>query len=194
MQAIISGSVGGVAGMALGAVLAPFQSGAATLESENLPMRDQFRRGVKEMGVQSRSWGKNLAVIGAVFSCSECFVEKTRGRTDRWNPIVGGCITGGVLAVSGAQSPRPLPAAPRARARARSRPRTAPSRCRRPRAPRQDRSAAARPSAAVAHTHPRRPRPPSQPDRKRWRWDAEGLLHSPPRSIGWASASSTSRH
>ena len=37
-------------------------------------------------------------VIGAVFSCTECFVEKARGRTDRWNPVVGGCITGAVLA------------------------------------------------------------------------------------------------
>ena len=26
--------------------------------------------------------------------------EKTRARTDGWNPIVGGCVTGGVLAAS----------------------------------------------------------------------------------------------
>lgn len=99
MQAIISGGVGGVAGLALGAILAPFNS-SAHLESENLPVREQFRKGIKDMGVQSRSWGKNLMVIGAVFSCSECFVEKTRGSSDRWNAIGGGCITGGVLAAS----------------------------------------------------------------------------------------------
>ena len=98
MQAIISGGAGGALGLLLGAVLAPFQSNIASMESENLPMREQFRRGMKEMGTQSRSWGKNLMVIGAVFSCSECFVEKTRGRTDRWNPIFGGCLTGGILA------------------------------------------------------------------------------------------------
>ena len=53
---------------------------------------------MKEMGSQSKSWGKNLMVIGAVFSCSECFVEKSRGRSDRWNAVYGGCITGAVLA------------------------------------------------------------------------------------------------
>ena len=98
MQAIISGVVGGGAGMVLGAVLAPFNSNVSNMEMDGLPMREQFRRGFREIGSQSKSWGKNLMVIGAVFSCSECFVEKTRARTDRWNPIFGGCITGGVLA------------------------------------------------------------------------------------------------
>ena len=107
MQAMIAGGAGGVFGLALGAVLAPFNSSVSTLEDSNLPMREQFRRGMKEIGTQSRSWGKSLMVIGAVFSCSECFVEKTRGRTDRWNPIIGGCITGGALAVNGAHAPRP---------------------------------------------------------------------------------------
>jgi import inner membrane translocase subunit TIM22 len=115
MQAIISGVVGGGAGLVLGAILAPFNSNVSSMEVDNLPMREQFRRGFKEMGTQSRSWGKNLMVIGAVFSCSECFVEKTRARTDRWNPIFGGCITGGVLAANGSfrgaecSARRPLP-------------------------------------------------------------------------------------
>jgi len=100
MQAIISGAVGGGAGLVLGAILAPFNSNVANMEVDNLPMREQFRRGFREMGNQSKSWGKNLMVIGAVFSCSECFVEKTRARSDRWNPIFGGCITGGVLAAN----------------------------------------------------------------------------------------------
>jgi len=100
MQAIISGAVGGAAGMVLGAFLAPFQSNIATMETDNMPIKDQFRYGMREIGAQSRSWGKNLLVIGAVFSCSECFVEKARGRTDRWNPIYGGCITGAALAAS----------------------------------------------------------------------------------------------
>ena len=100
MQAIQQGAAGGVLGMLLGAVLAPFSSNVTNLENTDLPMREQFRRGGREIAAQSRSWGKNLLVIGAVFSCSECFVEKTRGRHDRWNPIVGGCVTGGILAAS----------------------------------------------------------------------------------------------
>eukprot|EP00308_Calcidiscus_leptoporus_P022646 CAMPEP_0119377806 /NCGR_PEP_ID=MMETSP1334-20130426/46745_1 /TAXON_ID=127549 /ORGANISM="Calcidiscus leptoporus, Strain RCC1130" /LENGTH=164 /DNA_ID=CAMNT_0007396833 /DNA_START=11 /DNA_END=505 /DNA_ORIENTATION=+ len=98
MQAIIAGLVGGGAGMVLGAVLTPFNSSIQQLETQDLPLKEQLRRGAKEVGVQSRSWGKNLMVIGAVFSCTECFVEKARGRSDRWNAIGGGCITGGVLA------------------------------------------------------------------------------------------------
>lgn len=108
MQAIISGAVGGVAGMALGAVLAPFNSSIGV--DESLPMKEQFRRGAREMGTQSRSWGKNLMVIGAIFQCSECFVEKTRGTTDRWNPVLGGCVTGGALAASGKRPHLPYPA------------------------------------------------------------------------------------
>ena len=100
MQAIISGVVGGGAGMVLGAILAPFNSNISSMETDNLPMKEQFRRGLREMGSQSKSWGKNLMVIGAVFSCSECFVEKTRARDRPWNPIFGGCITGGILAAN----------------------------------------------------------------------------------------------
>ena len=102
--------------MALGAILVPFSQTLQTEEFNNLPMRQQVRRGFQEVGSSSRSWGKNLAVIGAVFSCTECFVEKTRGRTDRWNPVFGGCITGGVLAVRAAPTretaSRPSPHAP----------------------------------------------------------------------------------
>ena len=98
MNALISGAAGGVMGLALGAVLFPFSNSQQAVETENLPMREQVRRGMKEMGSQSKSWGKNLMVIGAVFSCSECFVEKSRGRSDRWNAVYGGCITGAVLA------------------------------------------------------------------------------------------------
>lgn len=100
MQALLSGAVGGGAGLVLGVVLAPFNSSMGA-ETENLPMKEQFRRGFREMGSQSRSWGKNFMVIGAVFSCSECFVEKTRGRSDSWNPVLGGCVTGSALAVGG---------------------------------------------------------------------------------------------
>ena len=98
MTAVISGVVGGGCGLVLGGVLVPFGSALQTEEFNNLPMKQQFRRGMQEVGTSSRSWGKNLAVIGAVFSCTECFVEKARGRSDRWNPVAGGCITGAVLA------------------------------------------------------------------------------------------------
>ena len=98
MTALMSGVVGGACGLVLGGVLVPFGSALQTEEFNNLPLKQQFRRGMQEVGSSSRSWGKNLAVIGAVFSCTECFIEKARGRSDKWNPVAGGCITGAVLA------------------------------------------------------------------------------------------------
>ena len=89
MQSIIAGMAGGVLGLGLGVILAPFQSNVQSMEASDLPMREQMRRGAREMASQSRSWGKNLMTIGAVFSVSECIVEKSRGRKDRWNPILG---------------------------------------------------------------------------------------------------------
>ena len=80
-QMVVSGAVSGLAGIVLGAVLAPFNS-SMQAQIEHLPLRQQFVRGGQEIAAQSKSWGKNLAVIGAVFSTTECFVEK-RARPHR---------------------------------------------------------------------------------------------------------------
>ena len=53
MQAIVSGVVGGGAGLVLGAVLTPLNS-QLQQETEHLPLREQMRRGVRE---RSRHWG-----------------------------------------------------------------------------------------------------------------------------------------
>lgn len=103
MNAMMSGAAGGAMGLVLGAVLMPFSASAQMDAEANKPLRQQIRTGVREMGVQSKSWGKSLMMIGAIFSCTECFVEKARGRHDRWNAVGGGCITGGILAANGAR-------------------------------------------------------------------------------------------
>ena len=46
----------------------------------------------------SKSSGKNFAVVGAVFSGTECAIEGLRAKNDIWNGVAGGCITGGILA------------------------------------------------------------------------------------------------
>lgn len=46
----------------------------------------------------SLSSGRNFAVVGSVFSGTECAIEGLRAKNDLWNGVAGGCITGGVLA------------------------------------------------------------------------------------------------
>ncbi|KAF7512786.1 Mitochondrial import inner membrane translocase subunit tim22 [Endocarpon pusillum] len=64
----------------------------------NLPVREQIRRGFKDMGSRSYSSAKNFALVGAVFSGTECCIESLRAKSDLTNSVVSGCITGGVLA------------------------------------------------------------------------------------------------
>ena len=41
----------------------------------NLPMREQLRRGLKDMGGRSYSSAKNFGIVGAVFAGTECCIE-----------------------------------------------------------------------------------------------------------------------
>lgn len=64
----------------------------------NLPVREQLRRGFKDMGSRSYSSAKNFALVGAVYSGTECCIEGLRAKSDLTNSVAAGCITGGVLA------------------------------------------------------------------------------------------------
>lgn len=39
------------------------------------PLREQLRRGFKDMGSRSFSSAKNFALVGAIFSGTECCIE-----------------------------------------------------------------------------------------------------------------------
>jgi mitochondrial import inner membrane translocase subunit TIM22 len=67
----------------------------------DLPMRDQLRIGLKDMGRTSLSSAKNFGRIGALYSMTECCIEGLRGRNDLYNGISAGAVTGGILARSG---------------------------------------------------------------------------------------------
>jgi mitochondrial import inner membrane translocase subunit TIM22 len=41
----------------------------------DLPMREQLRRGLKDMGSRSYSSAKNFGIVGAVFAGTECCIE-----------------------------------------------------------------------------------------------------------------------
>ena len=44
----------------------------------NLPLREQLRRGFKDMGVRSFSSAKNFGLVGAIFAGTECCIEGVR--------------------------------------------------------------------------------------------------------------------
>jgi hypothetical protein len=48
---------------------------AAGRELTSLPVREQLRRGLKDMGSRSYSSAKNFGMVGALFSFTECGIE-----------------------------------------------------------------------------------------------------------------------
>lgn len=64
----------------------------------SLPVREQLRRGLKDMGSRSYSSAKNFAMIGALYSGTECCIEGFRAKSDLSNSVTAGCLTGGILA------------------------------------------------------------------------------------------------
>lgn len=100
----------GTMGFALGGVFGLFMSsmrydtpmGASLPGSipniSELPMREQIRRGFKDMGKASWSSARNFGYIGALFSGSECVIEGFRAKNDMYNGVAAGCMTGGWLA------------------------------------------------------------------------------------------------
>lgn len=75
----------------------PMSVGAnATITS--LPLREQLRHGLKDMGRASWSSAKNFGLVGAIFSGTECVIEGYRAKNDLSNGVAAGCLTGGILA------------------------------------------------------------------------------------------------
>ncbi|PUU80113.1 Tim17/Tim22/Tim23/Pmp24 family-domain-containing protein [Tuber borchii] len=101
VKTVISGGMG----FGLGAVFGLFMAsmsydtpmtglpGAPALQ--NLPLKEQLKRGFKDMGQRSYSTGKNFALVGSIFAGTECCIEGFRAKNDMYNGISAGCVTGG---------------------------------------------------------------------------------------------------
>ena len=63
------------------------------------PMVEEFRATGRQMGRKARNWSRNFAVITAIFSGTECVLERIRAEDDMWNSISAGFISGAVLAI-----------------------------------------------------------------------------------------------
>jgi len=52
---------------------------------------------LKEMKARTISYGKNFAVIGALFAGTECIIESYRGKSELVNGTASGGIVGGLI-------------------------------------------------------------------------------------------------
>lgn len=71
------------------------------IDATNMSIKEQFKRTGQEMWRTSKSSAKNFGSIGALYTLVECNVEKKRGRNDVYNPLIAGCVTGGMLGAKG---------------------------------------------------------------------------------------------
>lgn len=75
--------------------------GGVGTQMPDIPVREQIRRGFKDMGKASWSSAKNFGYIGAMFAGTECVIEGLRAKNDLGNGVAAGCLTGGFLAKGG---------------------------------------------------------------------------------------------
>ncbi|XP_020664719.3 mitochondrial import inner membrane translocase subunit Tim22 [Pogona vitticeps] len=89
-----------VGGFVLGGAFGVFTAGIDT--NVGFDPKDPYRTPtarevLKDMGQRGMSYAKNFAIVGAMFSCTECLVESYRGKSDWKNSVMSGCITGGAI-------------------------------------------------------------------------------------------------
>ncbi|KAL3042353.1 hypothetical protein OYC64_020322 [Pagothenia borchgrevinki] len=89
-----------VGGFVLGGAFGVFTAGIDTnvgFDPKDPLKTPSAREVLKDMGQRGMSYAKNFAVIGAMFSCTECVIESHRGVTDWKNAVYSGCVTGGAI-------------------------------------------------------------------------------------------------
>ncbi|KAK4696990.1 hypothetical protein P7C71_g1001, partial [Lecanoromycetidae sp. Uapishka_2] len=100
-KTVLSGGMGFALGGAFGLFMSsmsydtPLSAQGQALT--DLPLKEQLRRGFKDMGTRSFSSAKNFGMVGAIFAGTECCIEGYRAKNDLTNGIAAGCITGGAL-------------------------------------------------------------------------------------------------
>ena len=78
-------------------------SGAGNMDDKflRLSAREQAVITFKELRQKSFASAKTFAALSAVFVSTECVTESIRGKEDRYNGLISGCVTGAVLSRSG---------------------------------------------------------------------------------------------
>eukprot|EP00126_Sphaerothecum_destruens_P004170 Sdes_comp18037_c0_seq2m7363 len=95
-KTVTSGVAGFFLGGAMGLVLVGLDPTGGAGPNQD-PSKLKFREILKDMKVRSVSMAKNFGLIGLLFSGTECMIESSRGKSDEWNSVLGGCATGGLM-------------------------------------------------------------------------------------------------
>jgi len=94
---------GGVMGLLMGVFLGAMSDMTPPVtviggkEVPQAPLKEQMRTTMRATAEKSMYWCRQFAFITGVFSGSECLVEKYRGKTDVWNSVLSGCVTGAAM-------------------------------------------------------------------------------------------------
>lgn len=89
-----------VGGFVLGGAFGVFTAGIDTnvgFDPKDPLKTPTAREVLKDMGQRGMSYAKNFAIVGAMFSCTECIIESHRGKSDWKNAVYSGCATGGMI-------------------------------------------------------------------------------------------------
>ncbi|ORY90997.1 mitochondrial import inner membrane translocase subunit Tim17 family protein [Syncephalastrum racemosum] len=96
----MAGAAGFAMGAAFGLFMSSFEYSGPQMDQDivNQSTKQQLRAVAKDMFNRSRSMAKNFAVVGAIYSGTECCIESYRAKNDLGNSMAAGCVTGGLLA------------------------------------------------------------------------------------------------
>ncbi|CAG8461504.1 11873_t:CDS:2 [Ambispora gerdemannii] len=97
-KSILSLAGGFVLGGVFGMFMSSLEMSSADPAVLEKPMRQQLKHTAKDMANKSFSMAKNFAVVGAIFSSTECIIEGYRAKNDIYNGVAAGCVTGAILA------------------------------------------------------------------------------------------------
>jgi import inner membrane translocase subunit TIM22 len=86
-----------VLGYVLGAAIGLFSSSVNPTVPIGDTKQPSAREVLREMKGTMVSYGKNFAIVGAMFSAVECTIESYRGKSDWRNGTYAGGITGGII-------------------------------------------------------------------------------------------------
>jgi len=87
-----------MAGMETSVPQVPEKGKTGKIFSSNQIQVQTFREVMRTTGARMWSQGKQFAMIGAIFSGTECVIEDYRGDAEGMtNAVSAGCVTGGVL-------------------------------------------------------------------------------------------------